>query len=49
MKDHALFKGKIQGNSRNTLSKYVEGIQVCTNEEPRLLQRGDNKEIAKIH
>ena len=31
----------------NTKHYWVKGIQVCTNEEPRLVPRGDNYEIAK--
>ena len=32
-----------------TKHPYVKGIQVCSNEEPRPLPRGDNYEIAKTH
>ena len=32
-----------------TMHPWVTGIQVCSNEGPRPLPRGDNYEIAKIH
>ena len=36
-------------NKLNTNFPWVMGIQVCSNEGPRLFPMGDNYEIAKIH